>query len=138
MDCGRSRTPFVYNVTSGGGTGGAWGHAAASPRITSTDCRGVEATLADDDETAVLLLASAPGAVIIALDPAADGLHDLPHRLARNGEETLDAKNIETERSFAQARLDLGRVGDRRHADHKALEVVVSVFLAVIVMGRAV
>src|SRR5208282_306427 len=102
------------------------------------DRRRIESALADDDETAALLLAGAPGAIIIALDPAADGLHNLPQRLARNGEEALDAKNIETARSFAQTRLDLGRVGDRRHADNKALEVVVSVFLAVIVMGWTV
>jgi hypothetical protein len=36
------------------------------------------------------------------LDPAADGLHNLPQRLVRNGKETLDAKNI------AAATLDAG------------------------------
>src|SRR6516225_7278140 len=103
-----------------------------------TDCCRIEAALADDDETAVRLLAGAPGAVIMALDPLADGLLDVPERLVRNGEEALDPKNIEAARSFAQSRLDLGGVGDRRHADHKALEVVVSVFFAVIVMGSTV
>src|SRR5262249_55625533 len=59
-----------------------------------TDCHSVKAALADDDETTIMLLVGAPRAVVIALDPAADSLHDVPHRLLRNGKEALDAKNI--------------------------------------------
>ncbi len=74
----------------------------------------------------------------MVLDPAADRPHHLPQRLARNREEALDPKNIEPPRCLMEAHLDLGRICYRRHIDDEALEIVLPVLLAAVVMRRAV